>query len=168
MRVLGRRAGASEVSGWDTEPALDSDVEVAVVEGRRRRIPRIPLRHAALGIGVGRTALGTTFLVHPVFSTRVIGLDTGTATRVSWLARMAAVRDVSIGIGTLATALGHRGRAPWLVAGAVSDLVDGAVIANAAQERRLDPVRGAVGSALAVGAAAVGFVAAWDSFRRRG
>ncbi|SOD73907.1 hypothetical protein SAMN05892883_3100 [Jatrophihabitans sp. GAS493] len=163
MRV--RRRSADE-SG-ESLGAFEPEIEVAVVEVRRRRVRRVPLRHAALGIGLGRTALGTTFLLHPVYSTRVIGLDIGTATRVTWLARMAAVRDVSIGVGTLATALGHRGRGPWLLAGAVSDLVDGAVIATAAQQRRLDPVRGTVGAGLAVGAAAVGFVAVWDSFRRR-
>src|SRR2546421_426957 len=58
-------------------------------------------RTVGMAIGAGRVALGTTFLSVPVTSLRIMGLDTGTATRVVWLARMTAARDVVLGAGTV-------------------------------------------------------------------
>lgn len=139
-----------------------------VTDEVRRRLPRIPLQQAGLGIGVGRIALGSAFLAKPVLSVKVIGLDTGTATRVTWLARMAAIRDATLGAGTVAAYLGRSGQTSWLLAGAVSDVVDGIVIGHAAKEKRLDPARGFLGAGLAFGSAALASAVAWDSFRHRG
>ena len=55
-------------------------------------------------IGTGRVLLGSAFLAAPVASTRALGLDSATAKRVSFLARMMAARDVAIGAGTAAAA----------------------------------------------------------------
>jgi hypothetical protein len=104
--------------------------------------------------------LGGTFLVAPEFSVRLLGLDTATARRVSWLARMAAGRDVALGLGALVSSARGRDSAPWIAAGAAADAVDAVVIAQAVRARRLGGV-GAVGLVGgAVAAAAVGFWAA--------
>ena len=60
----------------------------------------------ARAIGLGRMIAGGGFLLAPIGSTRVLGLDTATAKRVSFLARMMAVRDVVIGAGTAAAGRG--------------------------------------------------------------
>ena len=54
-----------------------------------------------LGTGVGRVAIGAAFLAAPALSTRILGLDAATAKRVTFLARMAAARDIGLGAGTL-------------------------------------------------------------------
>jgi hypothetical protein len=113
----------------------------------------------ATAIGVGRLVLGGAFLVAPVASTRLLGLDTATAKRVGYLARMAAARDIGLGVGTL-TAAGPAGAAPWLLAGAAADAVDAVVIAGAIRtgSARGLPAWGVVVGA--VGVAGLGFGAA--------
>src|SRR5579875_2795295 len=108
-----------------------------------------------LALGLGRLAIGAGFLAAPVLSTRVLGLDTATAKRVSFLARMAAVRDLGLGGGLLAA--GPKPAAvPWLLAGAGCDVVDATVILGAMRKRATGgPV--AVGVSVgALGAAALG------------
>ncbi|MGH8959695.1 MAG: hypothetical protein ACRDWT_00555 [Jatrophihabitantaceae bacterium] len=128
---------------------------------------RLLARHAlARSIGLGRLVFGTALLLAPVASTRVLGLDTATAKRVSFLARMTAARDIAIGAGTAAAA----GRRPvgWLLAGAAADACDAVVIAQALRSGRLrGPIAtGVVGGAAAVSALAV--VGAASSCRRPG
>lgn len=119
------------------------------------RLPALPSRRqTGLVSGWARVALGGVFLADPMLSIRILGLDAGTAARVTWLARMAAARDIGIGAGTANAARHDRDLTPWLLAGAFSDLVDGVVIAAAGRRHRLDPMRAALGSALALGAAA--------------
>lgn len=135
---------------------------------RRRLAGRVPsARTTSVALGAGRTALGGTFLAAPGFSVRMLGLDSATTGRVIWLARMAAGRDVAIGVGTLVTAARGRDCAGWVAAGAAADAVDAVVIAQAVRERRLGGLGalGLVGAAAA--AAAVGFCAA-AGVRRRG
>ena len=103
-----------------------------------------------LGFGVGRVVLGGAFLLAPVVSTRVLGLDTATAKRVTFLARMAAARDIGLGAGTLAAG-STPAAVPWLLAGAGADLVDATVIAAAL---RKGIARGLPAAAIAVGAVA--------------
>jgi hypothetical protein len=120
---------------------------------------------AALGIGIGRLVFGGGLLVLPVAANRALGLDTATAKRVSYLARMAAVRDIGLGVGTL-QAGPTRAAVPWLVAGAAADAVDAVAIAGAL---RTGSARGVAAGAIAVGAigvAAVGFSAAFGLRRR--
>lgn len=112
-----------------------------------------------LGFGIGRVALGTAFLVAPVASTRVLGLDSATAKRVTFLARMAAARDIGLGAGTL-SAGPTRAAVPWLLAGAGADLVDATVLVGAL---RKGVARGLPAAAITVGAVAgagIGFGAA--------
>jgi hypothetical protein len=109
--------------------------------------------------------LGGGLLLTPVAATRALGLDTATAKRVSYLARMAAVRDIGIGVGTL-HAGPTRAAVPWLVVGAAADAVDAVAIAGAmrAGSARGLPAAGVVVGA--VGVAAVGFAAAIGLRRR--
>lgn len=131
-----------------------------------RRGIRIPEADAvAFQLAAGRTAAGTVMLLLPVLSARLLGADSATAKRVSWLTRMMAVRDAAIGAGGLAAARGNGSATPWLVAGAVADTVDALVLTQALQQGR---VRGLTATAvvpLAAGAAAVG---ALTAFRLRG
>jgi hypothetical protein len=114
-----------------------------------------------MGIGVGRLVLGGGFLLAPVASTRLLGLDTATAKRVSFLARMAAARDIGLGVGTLHAGAGAAA-VPWVMAGAAADAVDAVVIAGALRQgaARGLPAAGVVVGAL--GAAAIGLWAALD------
>lgn len=129
----------------------------------RRLLPSA--QTAALGIGVGRLVLGGGLLAAPVAATRALGLDTATAKRVGYLARMAAVRDVGLGVGTL-QAGSTPAAVPWLIAGATADAVDAVVIARA---MRTGSVRGLAGAGVVIGAigvAAVGYAAAVGLRRR--
>ena len=66
-----------------------------------RRLPSA--RTIGLCVGAGRVAIGAVFLAAPVTSVRLLGLDTATAARITWLARMTAVRDTVLGAGTVAS-----------------------------------------------------------------
>ncbi|MDP9094852.1 MAG: hypothetical protein M3N95_18420 [Actinomycetota bacterium] len=132
---------------------------------RPRRLP--PARSVGLAIGVGRTLIGASFLAAPVTALRVLGVDSATAARTSWLSRMTAARDGVLGAGTLMSAATGRGAAPWLVAGAVADVADAAVIAAAVRSRRLGGVV-ALGMVGAAGAAAAAGLWAAAAAARRG
>lgn len=129
---------------------------------------RLAPKALARSIGVGRVLAGGGFLLAPVASTRILGLDTATAKRVSFLARMMAARDIVIGAGT-AAASGESGRPGlWLLAGAVADATDAVVITGALKQGRArGPVAAAV-VAVAAGAAAVATIGALGTLRRRG
>jgi hypothetical protein len=115
-------------------------------------------RRIGVGSGALRVAVGVGFLAAPVVSTRVLGLDSATAKRVAFLARMTAVRDVVLGAGTLASTGHPRALRSWLVAGAVADVADSAVIAGAVRSR----VAGGVPAlAIATGAAGAAVLGGW-------
>ena len=110
-------------------------------------------------LAVGRVAFAAVFLAAPVPGVRLLGTDTATAQRVSWLTRMMAVRDGALGVGALSAARSGHPR-PWLIAGAVSDAVDAVVIAGALNSGR---VKGIVPTLVAPGAllvAATGLIGA--------
>lgn len=120
----------------------------------------------ARSVGLGRILAGGGFLLAPVGSTRVLGLDTATAKRVSFLARMMAARDVVIGAGTAASGRGTGRPAAWLLAGAVADATDAVVIAGALKSGQArGPVAAAVVGVAGV-AAAVAAVGALSALRR--
>jgi hypothetical protein len=122
---------------------------------------RLPsARTIGLCVGAGRVAIGAVFLAAPVTSVRLLGLDTATAARITWLARMTAVRDTVLGAGTVVSAGRRRGAAGWLYAGAVSDTVDAAVLAAALREGKVRGWRPQAIAVGAVGAAAIAAVAA--------
>ena len=128
---------------------------------------RLPTaRTVGLCIGAGRVAIGAVFLAAPVTSVRLLGLDTATAARITWLARMTAVRDTVLGAGTVVSSGRQQGAAGWLCAGAVSDTVDAVVLAAALREGRLRGWRPQAIAVGAVGAAAITAVAAADLARK--
>lgn len=142
--------------------ALDHAAEPDSVP-RRWRIPNA--RTVGLGIGLTRTAVGAIFITAPVTALRVVGVDTATAARVSWLSRMTAARDGVLGAGTACTAASRRGSAGWLLAGALSDAVDAVALAGAVRQRRAGGFGAIAMVAAAAGTAAVGVWAAAASRR---
>jgi hypothetical protein len=117
-------------------------------------------------LGASRLALGGIFLAFPVPSVRLLGVDSASAARLSWLARMAAARDLALGVGVLRAAVTQRGRVPALLGSALVDAADAVLIAVAARDARVDRVRGLAMAAGAAGAACAGIVAAADLLRR--
>ena len=66
-----------------------------VIASTPSRVDHLPAnRLIAAGIGGGRIAIGVSFLSSPITFLRLIGLDTASAARVTWLARIAGIRDV--------------------------------------------------------------------------
>jgi hypothetical protein len=118
-------------------------------------------------LGLGRLAVGGAFLAFPVGSVRLLGVDSAAAARMSWLARMAAVRDLALGAGVLSAAVTHRSRVPALLASALVDAADAALIALAARDARVDRVRGIAMAAGAAAASGAGIAAAADVLTRR-
>jgi hypothetical protein len=114
-------------------------------------------QQVARSIGVGRLVVGGTFLVAPKLSVRILGVDSGTAKRMTFLARMAAARDIGLGVGTLNAGPGAAA-VPWLLVGAAADAVDAAVIAGA---MRHGTTRGVAAAGIVVGAAVTAAVGVW-------
>jgi hypothetical protein len=122
----------------------------------------VPPVATARVLGLGRTAIAAQFLLTPAAAIRLVGLDTGTARRVSWLVRMMAVRDGALGIGGLLAARRGGDPTPWVLGGAAADAVDAAVLAHALRTGRL---RGAVPALATVGAAGVAALGAVTAVR---
>ncbi len=117
----------------------------------------------AFGLALGRVGIGAVFLAAPVLSVRVLGVDTATARRIRFLARMAAARDIALGAGVL-TADAAPDAAPWLLAGAAADLVDAVVITAAVRQGAL---RRLPAGAVALGAAVAAAAGTWAALRLR-
>lgn len=117
----------------------------------------------ARSIGLGRLVIGLGFLADPVSSVRVLGVDTATAKRMTFLARMTAGRDLVLGAGTLA-ARTPSAQAAWLTAGAVADGIDAAVLGAGLRSGSL---RGAPAAGIAVGAAGAAGIALLAALRLR-
>ena len=122
-------------------------------------------RTISRAIGVGRLVIGSTLLLAPVLSVRMLGTDSATAKRMSFLARTTAARDIGLGLGTLLGG-GDRERALWLGVGAAADAADAVVIAAA---MRQGTTRGALAVGIVAGAAAVAAAGFWAALglRRR-
>jgi hypothetical protein len=114
----------------------------------------------AFQLGAGRAAIAAGIMAAPVVSVRLLGTDTATAQRVTWLTRMLAVRDGALGVGAAAAARSGRRSAGWLIGGAVSDAVDAVVLAAALKQGRLRGVIPAATVVAAAGAAALGVTTA--------
>ena len=117
-------------------------------------------------LGAGRLAVGGAFLAFPVASVRLLGVDSASAARMSWLARMAGVRDLVLGAGILGAGVARRGPVSALLASALVDAADAAFVAIAVRDARLDRVRGLATAVAAAAAAGAGFVAAADLLKR--
>jgi hypothetical protein len=137
--------------------------EIAVISSYARSPGSVPPatgflspHRIATAIGAARTAIGVVFLAVPVTSLRLLGVDTETAKRMSFLATMAAGRDLALGAGT--TAAARHGRVPvgWLAAGAAADITDVVAISAALRHGRvagLPAVAALAGAVAAAGAA---------------
>jgi len=113
----------------------------------------------ATAIGLGRLGIGVAFLADPVSSVRILGVDSASAKRMTFLARMTAGRDIVLGLGTVASRT-SQGKAAWLAAGAAADAIDAAVLGAGLRSGQL---RGVPATGIAVGAAgaaALAFLAA--------
>jgi hypothetical protein len=127
-----------------------------------RRQIRIPEADAvAFQLAAGRTAAGAVILAVPVLSARLLGADSATAKRVSWLTRMMAVRDAAIGVGGLAAVRGKGSATAWIIAGAVSDTVDAIVLTQALRQGRVKGLTATAVVPLATGAAVMGALTAF-------
>lgn len=120
-------------------------------------------RSLALLIGLGRVGLGAGFLAAPDLGLRLMGVDGGTARRMTFLARMAGARDVSIGAGTV-VARDTPAAASWLLAGGFADAVDAAVFGLVTRQ---GPVRRSIAVATVVAAAGSAAVSTWAAVAAR-
>ena len=113
----------------------------------------------AAGIGTGRLVLSGALFAAPTASVRMLGVDSASAKRMTFLVRMAAIRDMGLGVGTLASR-GTPQVAVWLAVGSAADAVDAIVVAAATKQgvtrglSAFGTVVGAVGAAVAGGWAA--------------
>jgi hypothetical protein len=103
-----------------------------------------------------RVGVGVSMLARPALLPRLMGVDKGTAARVSWLPLMVGAREVALGAGTYA-ALASGGDARWWLAGsAASDAVDAAAFGRAVRRGHVQPVLGALVALTAAGSAVAG------------
>ncbi len=122
----------------------------------------------ALSLNGARLALGASLLAYPAPMIRQLGVDRASAARMSWLARTAAARDAALGAGGVVAVLRGRGQPGWVLAGVACDVVDAVVLVQAAQQRRVDPLRGRLMVGGAAVSAAAGIVSTVGLLRRRG
>ena len=105
---------------------------------------------ARLVAGV-RILVGVGAIARPTLMPRLLGVDTGSAERMAWLARLFGGREVALGAGLL-LARSPEAEREWLLGGALVDAVDAAAFAGAV---RRGVIRGALGTAAAATALAV-------------
>jgi peptide-methionine (R)-S-oxide reductase len=130
-------------------------------------------RDGARLVAYARVGVGVSMLVRPALLPRTVGVDRVTAERLSWLTRMAGVREVVLGVGT-ARALRHGSgsgsasgagsgagsSAPsgearaWVLGSAACDAVDALVFAGAAARGRVHPALGWAVASVAVASTA--------------
>jgi hypothetical protein len=147
----------------DASNRRDADIAAELAAGR--------LRHAAMALAVGRTAMGVTALAAPSLMWRPwVGDTRGAPARV--LGRALGGRDLALGLGTLAalrvvppvspgavnSASTARAAAVWVGFAALADFLD--MVTTAAIWGELPPVGRLLFATTAGGAAVVGAVAA--------
>jgi hypothetical protein len=117
----------------------------------------------AAGMGIGRLVLGGGLLAAPTTAARLLGVDSASAKRMAFLARMAAIRDMGLGVGTLASR-GTPQVALWLGVAAAADAVDALVVGAATKQ---GATRGIVALGTVAGAAAAAGLGGWAALRSR-
>jgi peptide-methionine (R)-S-oxide reductase len=110
----------------------------------------------------GRLAIGAAVLARPEALTRGLRVDSSTARRTAWLARMFGVRDMVLGGGTLFALSRRAAPGPWLVASAMSDATDAAALTAAIRQRQVSAPPAALGAGMAVVSVAVQARAGWE------
>lgn len=124
---------------------------VSVLSGLSRRVG--PAQVAA-----GRTGAGAVMVVRPRALPSLLGVDSATSARMSWVTQMLGAREIALGVGTLmALRSGNDSSArTWIAAGVLCDAVDALVVGAGLAQRRLPAAAGASTLAVAVGAATCG------------
>jgi hypothetical protein len=103
------------------------------------------------GLAAVRLVAGAVSLARPAVLARGLGVDSASARRTAFVARMFASREIGLGLGTLyAATRGGPAVRPWLAASILADASDAVALVSAVRTDRLAPVRG---YALAIGAA---------------
>jgi hypothetical protein len=103
-------------------------------------------------LGAARALLGAAVLARPTVLGTCLGVDSVTAQRTAWLARLFAGRDFALGIGS---ARGSRG---CQVAACASDVSDFLALVLAVRAKQVKPLPGLLAAAVAAGAAGAGGV----------
>lgn len=132
--------------------------------GRRISLPAPEV--LALQIAAGRAVIGAVVVADPVRAARMLGADTATAQRASWLTRMFGVRDGVLGVGGVAAVRQGSGAGSWLLAGAVADAADAVVLAGALKAGRVKGLGASATVPFAAAAAAFGALTALRLRRR--
>ena len=108
-------------------------------------------------LALGRAGAGTVMLTRPRLLPGLLGVDSATASRTSWVVQMVGARELALGLGTWVAV--RRGDVPaarlWVAAGLLSDAVDAAVVASAVGRGRLSAGPGAAVVTVAGTAAAL-------------
>ncbi|GAC1443799.1 MAG: hypothetical protein NVS3B26_06570 [Mycobacteriales bacterium] len=106
-------------------------------------------------LSVARAAAGISMIATPRMLPTALGVDSATATRMTWTTQMLGAREVALGAGTWASLRNGDRRATrlWLLAGLLSDAVDALAIGAAVRRGRVSRVTG--GAVVAIAGAAV-------------
>jgi hypothetical protein len=126
-----------------------------------------------IALATGRIAVGATVFARPTLLAKGMGVDSATAERTAWVARMFAARDLALGLGLLWTLnRSQRGRVAellggtdpalreMLLLGVLSDLGDAVAVAGALRSRSVRALPAGATLVTALGAAAFGARAA--------
>lgn len=98
-----------------------------------------------------RVAVGAAMVARPTWLLRPLGVDTVTANRLAWLARLTGGRDLVLGAGALGASADARRL--WTLAAAAADSLDAVTLAAAVRRRQIPAVSGglaALSAAVAV------------------
>ena len=107
-------------------------------------LPTVPARLSADSLGLVRAGAGVTMLAQPTVLPRLLGADSATATRVTWVTQMLGAREVALGLGAfVALRRGGPAARTWLVAGALADSIDAVAVSAAIARGRASRVTGA-------------------------
>jgi len=108
-------------------------------------------------MSMGRVGVGLALLLRPRLVPGLLGVDSATSTRISWVLQMLGAREVALGVGSVVAGRSgdRRSARTWLVAGLCCDAVDALVVASAVGRGRLRGAPGAAVVAVAAGAVAV-------------
>ena len=109
-------------------------------------------------LALGRAGVGTVMVVQPRLMPTLMGVDSASATKTSWVVQMLGAREIALGLGTLVALRSPDSRVArtWVAAGVLSDGVDVLAVGGAVLRGRLSRGSGALVVATALGAALAG------------
>jgi hypothetical protein len=93
-------------------------------------------------VGVGRAVMGASLIARPRNLATTLGVDTASAARTDFEARLLGVRDVALGLGAAFAAGTGAPVRTWLLAQALSDAADCVVFLSGAASGRFAPLGG--------------------------